>query len=157
PGNVEKPADAKPFVPAGFQVQAFADGFSSPRVIAIAPNGDVFVADSGAGEVYAFRMAPDGSIARKELFADGFDQPYGLAFYPPGPDPSFVYVANTGSVVRFPYKAGDPKATGGPQTIVPKLPTGHHWTRDLVFSRDGKTMFVAVGSGSNLGDGTMGK
>jgi glucose/arabinose dehydrogenase len=155
PGNVERPAGAEPAVPQGFEVADFADGLSQPRVITVAPNGDVFVADSGSGEVDVLRMAPDGSVAQKSVFADGFDQPYGIAFYPSGPSPSYVYVANTGSIVRFPYKAGDLKATGEPETIVPTLPTGHHWTRDIVFSPDDRTLYVSVGSGSNIGEGTM--
>ena len=60
---------------------------SQPRVIEIAPNGDVFVADSDAGEIDVFRMAEDGSVAEKDVFATDLDQPYGIAFYPPGDDP----------------------------------------------------------------------
>ncbi len=154
PGQAAKPADARPQVPDGFTVSEFATGFTQPRVIEIAPNGDVFVADSGAGQIEVFRMADDGSVAKKEVFATGLDQPYGIAFYPAS-DPKYVYVANTGSVVRFPYKADDMKASAATETIVPSLPVGHHWTRDLAFSPDGKTLYVSVGSGSNLGEGTM--
>jgi glucose/arabinose dehydrogenase len=154
PENVEKPADALPQAPAGFTVTEFASGLEQPRVIAIAPNGDIFVADSGAGAIRVYRMGEDGSATDLGTFAEGLDQPYGIAFYPAA-DPRYVYVANTGSVVRFPYKAGDAKASGDAETIVAELPVGHHWTRDLVFSADGKTMFVSVGSGSNVGEGTM--
>ncbi|MEX1084189.1 MAG: PQQ-dependent sugar dehydrogenase, partial [Xanthobacteraceae bacterium] len=73
------------------------------------------------------------------------------AFYPNDGKPEWVYVANTDSVVRFPYRAGDLKARGAPEMIVPRLPTGgNHWTRDVVFSKDGKRMFVSVGSASNV-------
>src|SRR5262249_5748281 len=85
-------------------------------------------------------------------FATGLRQPFGIAFYPPGPNPEFVYIGGTNSVVRFPYKNGDLTASGPAQMIVPYLPTGGHWTRDVVFSKDGKRMFVAVGSASNVDD-----
>jgi glucose/arabinose dehydrogenase len=155
PDQVEKPADAKPQVPDGFTVTEFATGMTQPRVIEIAPNGDVFVADSDAGEIDVFRMTADGTVASKDIFANGLDQPYGIAFYPPGNDSKYVYVANTSNVIRFPYKAGDMKASGDPERVVPELPTGGHWTRDLVFSPDGETLFVSVGSSSNLGGGTV--
>jgi glucose/arabinose dehydrogenase len=154
PAPIAKPEGAEPQVPEGFAVAEFASGMNRPRVIEIAPNGDVFVVDSGSGEVNVFRMADDGSVARKEVFASGFDQPYGLAFHP-ADNPEYVYVANTGSVVRYAYKAGDMTASGDAETIVPELPVGHHWTRDIAFSPDGRTMYVAVGSGSNVGEGTM--
>jgi glucose/arabinose dehydrogenase len=154
PAPTALPQGGKPNVLEGFSVSEFASGLSQPRVIEIAPNGDVFVADSGAGEIDVFRMGADGSVAKKDVFATGFDQPYGIAFYPKD-DPQYVYVANTGSVVRYPYKAGDMVASGKAETIIPSLPVGHHWTRDLAFSPDGKTLFVSVGSGSNVGEGTM--
>jgi len=155
PDQATKPADARPQVPEGFTVTEFASGLSEPRVIAIAPNGDVFVADSGNGEIDVFRMAEDGSVAAKDVFATGLDQPYGIALYPPGDDPRYVYVANTGNVVRFPYKAGGMKASGAQETIVAELPTGGHWTRDLAFSPDGATLYVSVGSASNLGEDSV--
>jgi glucose/arabinose dehydrogenase len=154
PDPAAPPANAKPQVPNGFNVTEFASGLSEPRVIENAPNGDVFVADSGSGEIDVFRMADDGTVAEKGVFASGLDQPYGIAFYP-AENPQYVYVGNTGSVVRFPYKVGDMKATGQAETIVPELPTGYHWTRDIVFSPDGKTMYVSVGSGSNVGEDTL--
>jgi glucose/arabinose dehydrogenase len=83
-------------------------------------------------------------------FASGLDLPFGIAFWPPGPSPRFVYVAETGRVVRFPYQSGDLQARGPAQVIVRGLPTGMHWTRDVVFSPDGVRMFVAVGSAGNL-------
>ncbi len=155
PGLVERPSGAMPKVMKGFSVSRFAGGLEEPRVISVAPNGDVFVADSGAGKIHVYRMGKDGPVAKSSVFASGLDQPYGIAFYPPGPDPRYVYVANTGSVLRFPYRSGDMQAAGRPETVVPNLPTGHHWTRDLVFSKDGRTMYVSVGSGSNDARGTM--
>lgn len=157
PGLAEKPAGATPKTMEGFTVFAFATGLQQPRVIAVAPNGDIFVADSGAGEIRVFRMGEDGHAAESSVFATGLDQPYGIAFYPNGEAPEYVYVANTGSVVRFPYKSGSLEASGDPETVIEALPTGHHWTRDLAFSPDGKTLFVSVGSGSNVALGTMRK
>ncbi len=154
PAPIAMPAAGRFNVLEGFSVTEFASGMTQPRVIRIAPNGDVFVADSGADEIDVFRMDEKGSVASKDVFAAGLDQPYGIAFYPKD-DPQYVYVANTGSVVRYPYKAGDMKASGAAETVVPVLPVGHHWTRDLAFSPDGKTLFVSVGSGSNVGEGTM--
>jgi glucose/arabinose dehydrogenase len=86
------------------------------------------------------------------VFASGLIAPFGISFYPPGPDPQWVYVANTNSVVRFPYRNGDLTARGTPETIVPELPVRGHFTRDVVFSPDGSKMFVSVGSASNVGD-----
>jgi glucose/arabinose dehydrogenase len=92
---------------------------------------------------------------RTEIFATGLTAPFGLGFWPPGPNPQFLYVANTNSVVRFPYRNGDLKARNLAQTIVANLPAGGHlrggghWTRDLVFSKDASKMFVSVGSQSN--------
>lgn len=154
PAPADMPPGGMPNVLPGFHVAEFASGMQQPRVIEIAPNGDVFVADSGAGEIDVFRMGDGGAVARKDVFATGLDRPYGIAFYPKD-DPQYVYVANTGSVVRYPYKSGDMVASGGSETVIPELPVGYHWTRDLAFSLDGKTLFVSVGSGSNVGDGTM--
>ena len=156
PTIVARPADAWPKAPEGFTVQLYADGLATPRVIHAAPNGDVFVAESGGGRIRAFRgLNADGRPERSEVFAGDLTQPYGFAFYPAGPDPQWVYVADTDSVVRFPYRSGDLKVTGAAQHIV-DLPHGAgHWTRDIVFSADGKTLFVAVGSASNDDDPDM--
>jgi glucose/arabinose dehydrogenase len=152
------PADAMPEVPAGFNVQMVASGFNTPRVIRTAPNGDLFVADSGSGEIHVLRMSGDSpEPAENSVFASGLNQPYGIAFYPVGPDPEWVYVANTDSVVRFPYHDGDLKASGEPETVVAELPTAHHWTRDIAFSPDGSRMFVSVGSGSNIAEQVTGE
>jgi len=153
PAMVARPADAWPRAPEGFRVQLYADALARPRVIHVAPNGDVFVAESGGGQIRAFRgLDAYGKPERSEVFAEGLTQPYGLAFYPAGSDPHWLYVADTDSVVRFPYRTGDLKATGVAQHVV-DLPHGAgHWTRDIVFSADGKTLFVAVGSASNVDD-----
>ena len=143
-----------PKAPPGFAVDLFASGLNMPRVIRIAPNGDIFVAETGAGRVRVFRAGDAGAgPAQGEIFAEGLQRPYGIAFYPSGADPKFVYVATPDSVVRFPYRSGEMKA-GGPAEKIASLPSGGgHWTRDLAFSPDGKTLFVSVGSGSNVDEG----
>ena len=140
--------DQKPIVPNGFEVNLFAFGLSGPRIIRTAPNGDVFVAESKAGRIRVLR-ADGAAAARSSVFASGLTYPFGIAFYPPGPDPRWVYVGDTDAVVRFPYRNGDLAARGAAETVVAHLPTGGHHTRDVVFSPDGKTMYVSVGSGSN--------
>jgi glucose/arabinose dehydrogenase len=150
--NARRTAAQKPIVPAGFAVSLFASGPAGPRLIRVAPNGDVFVAETGSGRVVVLR--PRGEAApESSIFAAGLFAPFGIAFYPPGPDPEWVYVGNTDLVVRFPYRNGDLVARGPAHTIVPHLPTGGHRTRDVVFSPDGQMMYVSVGSASNVGEG----
>ncbi|MDX8450612.1 PQQ-dependent sugar dehydrogenase [Mesorhizobium captivum] len=152
-GLADRPADAKPAVPAGFSVELIASGIDNPRVVRVAPNGDLFVADSEANRVRVYRLA-EGSAkpAEKAVFAKGLTQPYGIAFYPPGDKPQWVYVANSNSVVRFPYRDGDMQASGRAEMIVSDIPSSHHWTRDIAFSPDGKTLYLSVGSGSNTAE-----
>ena len=118
-------ADAEiPKAPPGFTVDLFASGLNMPRVIRIAPNGDIFVAETGAGRVRVFRPGGAGAgPAQGEVFADGLQRPYGIAFYPSGQEPRFVYVATPDSVVRFPYRSGDMKASG-PAEKIASLPSG---------------------------------
>ena len=145
---------ALPQAPPGFVVSLFASGLDLPRVVRVAPNGDVFVAESGAGRVSRLAAA-DGAAkaAERTIFADNLHRPFGIAFYPPGPDPQYVYVAETDRVVRFPYRPGETKAAGPAEVVVASLPSGRgHWTRDLAFSPDGKTLFVSVGSASNIAE-----
>jgi glucose/arabinose dehydrogenase len=150
------PPNATLHVPPGFTVERFAAGLRRPRVLRVAPNGDLFVAETAGGRIRVLRPSDDGkSPARNELFASGLDDPFGIAFFPPGPAPQWVYVAETNAVVRFPYQGGDLTARGAPETVVARLAatTGGHSTRDLAFSSDGRRMFVSVGSGSNVADG----
>jgi glucose/arabinose dehydrogenase len=153
PSVVSRPANAWPQAPAGFKVEQYATGLHNPRLIRTAPNGDFFVAEMQAGDIRVFRgITADGKPNQAEVFASGLTEPYGIAFYPPGPNPQWLYVGDTDAVLRFPYKNGDLKATGRPQQIA-DLPHGEgHSTRDIRFSLDGKKMFVAVGSASNVDD-----
>jgi glucose/arabinose dehydrogenase len=145
PSVVPRPAGAMLHVPPGFEVQQFATGLDGPRTLRVAPNGDVFVAESYAGRVSIMRGT------RRATFAAGMAYPFGIAFWPPGPQPRFVYIAETNRVIRFPYQVGDLQPNGQPEIVVPHLPVGGHVSRDIVFSPDGHTMFVSVGSASNIG------
>jgi glucose/arabinose dehydrogenase len=134
----------------------YASGLENPRLIRTAPNGDLFLAESGPGKIRVFRgIEPDGHARQSEVFASGLNQPFGIAFYPPGAEPQWVYVANTDSVVRFPYRNGDLKARAAREVVTAEIPGGGllrgggHWTRDIAFSLDGRKMFVSVGSRSN--------
>ncbi|MBV9405356.1 MAG: sorbosone dehydrogenase family protein [Acidobacteriaceae bacterium] len=155
PTTVPRPANMWPKAPAGFTVELYAnDDMSEPRELRTAPNGDLFLADSSANQIDIFRgITKDGKPEQRSIFATGLLRPFGIAFYPRGNNPQWVYVGNTNSVVRFPYHNGDLKATGPAETIVESIPGGGgHWTRDLAFSPDGSKLFVAVGSASNVND-----
>jgi glucose/arabinose dehydrogenase len=151
---VPRPSGVTPQVPAGFKAELFAEGLSGPRIVRVAPNGDIFVAETRAGRVRVFRAANGAaSPSVNEVYASGLRQPFGIAFFPNGDDPQWIYIANTDSVVRFPYHSGDLKAPGKPETIVADLPHGYaHSTRDIVFTPDDKRMLVSVGSASNAGE-----
>ena len=178
PHVIPRPADAWPVAPAGFKVTLYAGGdsapmqradnkekmtlsngtFTMPRLIITAPNGDLFLADSGAGTIFILRgVGPDGKAAHIEKFATGLDHPFGIAFYP-AQNPKYVYVGNATTIQRIPYHSGDLHAGGAPETVVPDIPGyaqltgGGHWTRDVVFTKDGQHMLVSVGSGSNVDD-----
>lgn len=155
PQVVPAPTNSVPAVPAGFTVKLFAKGLNNPRLVRTAPNGDLFIAETGRNRIRVMRTA-DGADAPTEnqIFAEGLRGPFGISFYPLGSEPKWIYVANVNSVVRFPYHNGDLKAGGEPEVIVSKLAdtTGGHTTRDVVFSKDGKRMFISVGSGSNVAE-----
>lgn len=156
PAIVAEPETAGLHVPPGFAVQLFASVLRGPRIIRTAPNGDVFVVESGAGRIRVLRAA-DGAArpSAQAEFATGLQRPFGVAFWPPGPEPQFVYVANTNSVVRYPYRNGDLQARGPAPVVVAQLAATafHHWTRDLAFSPDGGAMYVSIGSASNVAEG----
>jgi len=157
PRIVARPQTAQLRAPPGFEVEQIASGFRNPRFLLSAPNGDVFVTESHANQIKILRNE-EGAL-RTELFADsGLNDPFGIAFYPPGGDPQFLYVANTDGVVRFPYRSGDLHARGPVQKLSAELsgggllPGGGHWTRDIVFGPDGSKMYVSIGSRSNNSD-----
>ncbi|HET7620594.1 MAG TPA: PQQ-dependent sugar dehydrogenase [Gemmatimonadaceae bacterium] len=173
---VPRPEGVLPQAPPGFAVHLYATGLEQPRVIQVAPNGDVFVMETRAGRIRVLRGVDSaGRAAQSSVFATGFVEAYGMAFYPRD-DPRWLYVANTNSVVRLPYEKGDLVASGAADTVIASLPSDvprdidafaqyvrsvragqlppdhGHWTRDIAFSLDGSRLFVAVGSASNVDD-----
>ena len=159
PTMVARPVAALPKALPGYVVSEYASGLDNPRLIRTAPNGDLFVAESDPGRVRVVRgRGSDGRARTVSTFAMGLNRPFGIAFYPLGPNPEWVYVGNTDSIVRFPYKSGDLVASGAPETIVKgvpaggQLPGGGHWSRDIAFSLDGRKMYIGVGSLTNVDD-----
>lgn len=154
PSIVSRPKNVWPQVPAGFQVQLYAENLDNPRILQSAPNGDIFLAESNSGKIKVLRgLAKDGKAKLVKTFAIGLNKPYGIAFYPLGKSPQWVYVANTDSIVRFSYTSGDLEARNDPQKII-ELPHANrgHWSRDIQFSLDGQRLYVTVGSLSNIDD-----
>src|SRR2546423_14810888 len=150
PRVARRPPDTQPKVPAGFKVELYASGFRDPRFLLTAPNGDMFVVESRSNQIKVLRDTnADGKAEVAEVFADrSLNKPFGIAFYPPGGDPQFLYVANTDGVIRFPYRNGDLKTRGPAEQLGARLSggaahlrSGGHWTRDIVFSPDGKKMY----------------
>ena len=153
PKVAARPEGAWPQVPAGFKVVQYAGDLDGPRIIRTAPNGDIFVAETKAGNVKIFRgISGSGKPQQMAVYASGLNEPFGINFYPPGPNPQWVYVGNTDAVVRFPYQNGDLQARGPAEHLADLPSGGGHSTRDVQFSLDGKKMFVSVGSASNVDD-----
>ncbi len=153
PKIVARPDNAQLHVPNGFKVELYATGLNNPRLMRTAPNGDIFLAETSAGNIKVFRgITAAGKPEQVQVFATGLNTPFGIAFYPPGPNPQWVYIANMDSVVRFPYHNGDLNSTGAPQHLADLPSGGHHRSRDVQFSPDGTKMFVSVGSQENVDD-----
>jgi len=158
PTVVARPSSAWPIAPKGFKVDLYATGLDNPRLLRTAPNGDIFLAESETGKIKVFRgVGSDGKPQQTSVFATGLHQPFGIAFYPVGPNPQWIFIGDTDEIVRFPYQNGDLKARGAQENIVDlpgggRLRGGGHWTRDLVFSKDGSKLFASVGSHSNVDD-----
>jgi len=156
PHLVPRPADAQLHVPEGFKVEVFTSDVQAPRAMRLAPNGDIFLSETQLGRILVLRPSADGSRPESvATFAQGLNLPFGIAFYPSGAHPRWLYVAETNRVVRYAYNLGDQKASAVPEIVVAQLsPTGMggHFTRDLIFSADGRRMFVSVGSGSNVAE-----
>ncbi len=149
PSIIRRPEKARLALPPGFEIQTYAaGGFKEPRWMALAPNGDVFLADSTAGSVIVLRDAHGtGRADARFTFATHLNRPFGLAFRH-----DYLYVGNTDSVVRFKYTPGQTKAEGGPENIcsLPARGYNQHWTRNVIFGPDGSKMYVSVGSGTNV-------
>ena len=148
PDNVGPPQGFLPTVPAGFKVNVFATGFKRPRWLIVAPNHDIFLADTGAGEIVVMRDPQNtGGAQSRETFATGLSRPFGIAFHD-----DYVYVGAMKELVRFKYDPKTSKRLGEAEHLL-DLPGGGHDTRSVVFSKDGKHVFVGVGSESNVSPG----
>ncbi|MEO8520381.1 MAG: sorbosone dehydrogenase family protein [Acidobacteriota bacterium] len=154
PKVVPRPDGAMPQTLPGYAVSLYSSELEGPRLVRAAPNGDLFVAETDKNRVRVLRgVDAAGKAQEVEVFAAGLNRPFGIAFYPLGPKPEYVYIGNTDSVVRFPYQPGDLKARGPQQVMVTgQFPGGGHSTRDIVFTRDGSKMLLGVGSRSNVDD-----
>ncbi len=149
PQVVAQPAGAKLVLPPGFHAEVFAEGLENPRWLAFAPNGDLFCVESQPNRIRVLRDTKHTGIADiKEIFAEGLNLPFGIAF-----NKNHLYVSNTDSIVRFSYTPGQLKSVTAPETIVAGIP-GHgyhqHWTRDLVFNPSGSKMYLSVGSAKDI-------
>jgi len=173
------PEGGKPRAAQGLEVQALARGLDHPRWLYVLPNGDVLVAESnkpqtpetkqsgvrawvmgkvmakaGAGVPSADRITllrdqdGDGVAETRSVFLKNLHSPFGMALVG-----NQLYVANADAIVRFPYQQGATEITDAPQTLAP-LPAGlnHHWTKNIVASRDGNKLYATVGSNSNVGE-----
>ncbi len=151
PRTVRRSPDAMPQVPPGFQVNVFADGLANARWMAVAPNGDVFLAEPSAGRITVLRDADgDGTAEVKRPFIENQRQVHGMAF-----QGGNFYFSNPASLYRVPYKEGDLQATAQPQVLGGQNSLGDgagHFTRNLAVSPDGRGLFVAVGSRGNEGE-----
>lgn len=167
--------DARPVVPAGLKVEAFAAGMKNVRSLLVLPNGDVLATEpkgpsepiarpkdivvnwvqgfghsktQGANRITLLRDTNgDGRADVKTVFLDHLVSPFGMALV--GGD---LYIANTDAIIRVPYQTGQTRITARP-TILTELPGGpinHHWTKDLVASPDGTKLYVGIGSNSNI-------
>src|SRR5260370_14905794 len=131
---VPRPSGGTPKVPPGFTVEAFATGLSGPRLLRVAPNGDIFVAEMDAGDIRVLHAVASGQRATATVYAKGLDEPFALAFYPPGANPQSLYVGTVDAVLRFAYRSGDAAAEGKPGTIVPHLAGGGPSPPDRIVS-----------------------
>ena len=148
PDKVSPPAGFLPTVPAGFKISIFATGFKRPRWLTVAPNGDIFLADMGAGEIVILRDPQNtGGAQTRENFVTGLTRPFGIAFHD-----DYVYVGEMKELVRFKYDPKTSKRLGEAEHLM-NLPGGGHDTRSVAFSKDGKHLFIGVGSESNISPG----
>src|SRR4030095_12838579 len=129
---IPRPDGAELTLPRGFQVAVYAEGdLQQPRNMALAPNGDVFVAESQGNRISILRDSNnDGRVDVRFVFATGLNRPFGMAFWR-----DYLYVGNTNGLVRFAYKSGQTKAEAEPEKIA-ELPGGPgHWTRTVIFNQ----------------------
>lgn len=147
---VARPAGARLAVPAGFASNLFHDDLSGPRWMTVASNGDVLLTETRAGRIRVLRDGDgDGRAEIAELYSDDIPAPHGLALHG-----GYLYVSSPAQLYRFPYRPGDVRPRGPAEPVLKRGALGDgggHWTRNLAVSRDGKSMFIAVGSRGNVG------
>lgn len=149
PAGEKPPAGFLPTVPAGFKVNVYLSAIRRPRWLTVAPNGDIFLADTtGRGEIIILHSGKDTSVApEREVFVDGMNRPFGIAFHG-----DYAYVGNMNELVRFKYDPKTSKRLGEREHLL-DLPSGGHDTRSVAVAPDGKHLFIAVGSNSNINTG----
>jgi glucose/arabinose dehydrogenase len=145
PDEIKRPDGFLPSVPNGFHVNVYAENFKTPRWMFVAPNGDLFVAESGAGKIEILRDPKrTGSARERETFVSGVQYPFGIAFHD-----DYVYIGNTNEIVRYHYDPKTSKRTGDAEHLL-NVPAGGHSTRSVVVAPDGKHLFISVGSDGNI-------
>lgn len=151
---VSQPAGSSLTLPSGFEIKTFASGgFENPRWIIQGSNGDLFVSDNSANAVFLLRDANNNGVidsaTEQFKFLEGLNQPLGMAIRD-----GWFYVANTNTVMRYSYVVGQTKIEGGGTKIIDLPGNGYnqHWTRNILFSKDGQKLYVTVGSESNVGE-----
>jgi len=151
PKLAARPDGAMPAVPPGFTIGIYADGLGKSRLPLRAPNGDIFLSEAAKGQITVLRSKNGDKAETVSVYATGLSRPYGMALWP-SDKPQYLYVANVNSVVRYPYSVGDLKAKAEPETVIEKISdtSGGHVTRTIAFSKDGKTLFLSVGSATNV-------
>ncbi len=151
PQRVERNAEDHLRVPDGFQAQVFAENLEHPRWMALAPNGDVFLAESRPGKVTILRDSDGDGIAEERFtYVSGLQRPHGIAFWK-----DKILIADVSAVWQFDYRDGDVEARGKRQPITEPGALGKgggHWTRNLAVSPDGERLYVAVGSRNNIAE-----
>jgi glucose/arabinose dehydrogenase len=152
------PAGKTPIAPTGFTVNKFADGLDSPRWIYVADNGEIFIAESGrdaknsANRITRFTDEDnDGVPNSRTVFLKNLNQPFGMLIIG-----NKFFVGNTDGVVAYDYKPGMTEINT-PATRINTLPTGRHWTRNIITNAAKDKLYIAVGSGSNIADNGIDK
>jgi len=150
---ISRPSHTKPNTINNFQAELFAFNLSKPRSIRIAPNGDVFIVETGKGQIRSFRLSDDKTqYVLSNIYAQNLAGISSIAFYPSGPKPKFIYVGLETTILRYSYRNGDLIARSDPEIIYNKLPAHGHWTRDLSFSKNNRRLFIGVGSATNVAE-----
>jgi glucose/arabinose dehydrogenase len=147
PHVVDKPEGAELKLPAGFNVDIYAEGFERPRFMLLGPKGELLLSDSAdRGTVYVFEDV-NKPEQRKKLI-EGLDRPYGLALWK-----DYLYVGEQTSIKRYKYDAASGTVGQGEEVISLAGLGGGHWTRSLLFDSKGEKLYVGVGSRSNVSAG----